>query len=821
MSVTSEPVFPAESGAAPDLAALTEVVARQRAELDRLRDLAAASAVLERAKGALMALTGCCPDAAHEELVQRARAAGRTLTEECWITLGALVPPAGATAGGPGAVAPPASSAGLPSPASAVVPSPAAPLGPGAEPGSVREADGSAVLALLGPALTRVRTPQELARRLLQHFAPPPVDADAVMIYRRARSGALELIGHAGIDDTLADQWRHVPPVRRAPALEALVTRRPLWLEDHAADEKRYPLLGDTPGPWLSRAWLPVVADGTADVVVGVLRDRRGPFGPRTREVLEGAAQLCAGRLRVLAARPGRAAKGATDEDPGAVPPLFDALPGASVLLTPLYGPSGEVEDCRIDAATPQTVDVVGRSGRELVGLCLSDCWPAVAGTPLWQGLLSTLATGRPYEGEPFAQRDLVAGTGELSTYSMRAARLGDGLVVTWLRHESSDLQEQRLADLQRLGRLGWATWNLVTHETAWSPQVFALLDRDPARGPVRLHGLADLAVPEDGPALARAVRDLLAEGKPFDVPFRISTAGGVRHLRAVAEALPDADGVPVQVHGFLQDLTAQRSAELALVESERAMLEQHGFLQAERTLAGRLQHALLPLPRRPVQLSGLRVDVAYLPAQSGIHVGGDWFSSIELPDGDALFVVGDVAGHGIDAVATMAQLRFTAKGMIITGSSLTGALSRLNTLLLHSRDKYTTATMVLARYHPDERRLKWAQAGHPPPLLLRGGEARYLERPRGVLLGATASPRYEEAECVLEPGDRLLLYTDGLVERPGEPFDRGLDRLAEATTAHRADSPGSLNPLLTSLLGSERRDDVCVVDIRAPVEPA
>ncbi|MGV9255356.1 SpoIIE family protein phosphatase [Streptomyces sp. NPDC003697] len=818
--VTSEPVFPAGSGAAPDLAALTEVVARQRAEMDRLRDLAAASAVLERAKGAIMALTGCCPDAAHEELVQRARAAGRTLTEECWLTLGALVPPPAAPAGGPGTSARTAST-GVPSPASARVPSPGGPHDSAAGPNPVGDADGSAVLALPGPALARIRTPQGLARRLLKHFAPPPVDADAVMIYRRSGSGALDLIGHAGIDDTLADQWRHLPPVRRAPALEALLTRRPLWLEDHAADQQRYPLLGDTPGPWLSRAWLPVVADDTADVVIGVLRNRRGPFGPRTREVLEGAAQMCAGRLRVLTARPGRPVKGATEGAPGTVPPLFDALPGVSVLVTPLYGPSGEVEDCRIDAATPQTADVTGRTGRELVGLRLSECWPAVTGTPLWQGLTSTLVTGRPYEGEPFAQRDLLAGAQELSTYSVRAARLGDGLVVSRLRHESSDLQEQRLADLQRLGRLGWATWDLVTHETAWSPQLFALLARDPARGPVRLDGLADLAVPEDGPVLARAVRDLLADGKPFDVPFRVGTAGGVRHLRAVAEAMPDAEGVPVQVHGFLQDLTAQRNAELALVESERAMLEQHGFLQAERTLAGRLQHALLPLPRRPVRLSGLRVDIAYLPAQSGIHVGGDWFSAIELPDGDALFVVGDVAGHGIDAVATMAQLRFTAKGMIITGSSLTGALSRLNTLLLHSRDNHTTATMVLARYHPDERRLEWAQAGHPPPLLLRGGEARYLERPHGVLLGATASPRYEQAECLLEPGDRLLLYTDGLVERPGEPFDRGLDRLAEATTAHHDDDPGSLKPLLTALLGSERRDDVCVLDIRAPMEPA
>ena len=91
--VTSEFTDPSHAGTAPDIAALAKVVARQRAEMDRLRDQVATSAVLERTKGALMALTGCTPDAAGEEMLQRAKAGNRTLLEECWITLAALVPP--------------------------------------------------------------------------------------------------------------------------------------------------------------------------------------------------------------------------------------------------------------------------------------------------------------------------------------------------------------------------------------------------------------------------------------------------------------------------------------------------------------------------------------------------------------------------------------------------------------------------------------------------------------------------------------------------------------------------------------------------------
>ncbi|MDN3027384.1 SpoIIE family protein phosphatase [Streptomyces sp. S.PB5] len=790
--MTSEPAGPVESGPAPDTVALAKIVARQRAELDRLRDQAATAAVVERAKGAVMALTGCSPDAAGEELVQRAKTAERTLLEECWITLGSLIPPPPDTAEQPGA-------------APRVTASTAC--------GTAGERTRD--LGRLGKALVRVGTPQDLARCLLEHLSPGD-SADAIMIFARLPSGGLELIGHAGIDATLAAQWRQVPPLSGIAALDALEARRPRWLEDIRADRKRYLLIGDPPERWLSRAWLPVVTRDTAEVCIGFLRTETGPFTPDVREHLMAVARLCAGRLRAFDPRSGSAPDPVAD----AVQQVLNILPGATMLLSPLRAASGGIEDYRVSAATEEAFDLLGRTGRELVGLRLLECFPTLSEEqPLWRGCLETLTTGDPYEGEPFAQQAVVGGVAELSMYSVRVSRLGDALALSWIRHDPSDRQEQRLADVQRLGNLGWANWNLITHEVSWSSQVYAVLGRDPEQGPVRITAMPDLTLPEDVPALTRAVGELVGRGRPCALPFRVRAADGIRHLRIVAEAVTDIHGTPVEVHGFLQDLTAQRSAELALVESEQAIVTQHDILRSERMLAARLQHALLPLPTRPQQLSGLRVEVTYLPAQSGIHVGGDWFSAIELPDGDALFVVGDVAGHGIDAVATMAQLRFTAKGMVITGSSLTGALTRLNTLLLHSRDSHGTATMVMARYSPDERRLVWAQAGHPPPLLLRDGEVSYLERPSGMLLGASASPHFTESEFRLEPGDRLLLYTDGLVERPTEGIDRGLKRLAESMVARHTEGPGSLGPMLADLLEGERRDDVCVVDVRVPLD--
>ncbi|HET9381362.1 MAG TPA: SpoIIE family protein phosphatase, partial [Streptomyces sp.] len=652
------------------MVALTKVVARQRAEMERLRDLATTSAVLERAVGAVMAVGGCSPDAAREALAQRAKAAHRTLLEECWITLGGLVPP------------PPSAA------------SPHAPGCPSAEESGSADGPGEAAspddvadaLGRLGRALVRVGGPQELAECLLEQVGPD-TRADAVVLYARRPSGGLTLVGHAGLDEDFADQWGQVPPLAGFPAVDALREREPVWL----ADTCGRPSLGAEPWQGRSQAWLPVPAAHTDEVCVGVLRPHSGAFTPRDREHLRGAALLCSGPLRLFG--PPREESGSGDATGASLRAVFDALPVAALLLTPLRAPSGHVEDFRVDAATEQAGDLLGGPPGELAGRRLLECSPALGREPVWRGCLRTLATGEPYEGEPFAHQEFVSGLAELSTYALRVTRLDDRLVATWLRHDASDLQEQRLADLQRLGGLGWANWNLVTQETAWSSQVFALFGREPAHGPVRLAELPSLALADDAPALARAVEALVERGRPFDLPVRVRAAGSVRYLRVVAEAVEDMSGTPVEVHGVVQDLTARRRVELALVESERAILSQHDVLRAERTLAARLQHALLPLPKRSVRLADVQVEVAYLPAQEGVNVGGDWFSAIELPDSDALFVVGDVAGHGIDAVATMAQLRFTAKGMVITGSSLTGALARLNRLLLHSRDSHGTAT--------------------------------------------------------------------------------------------------------------------------------
>ncbi|MFB0632889.1 SpoIIE family protein phosphatase [Streptomyces sp. AB3(2024)] len=795
-------------GTAPEVLALARTVARLRSEVVDLKGVIATAVVVERAEGVLMGRLGISAEAAHERLVEHAALRGRSVLEECWIILGR----AGAESTPPSPPDPP----------------PPAPV-PTTSSLRTREPTGPAaaatILARLAEGLVGARTGDDVAELLRGELSPAAVpDLDGVMIYVTTSGGALELVGHAGVGDVVAGQWRHVPPLGGLAALQALTGGHPVWLQDPVRDARRHLLIGP-PDRWPARAWLPVSRDGAPGAVIGFLRTGPGPFDPPTRDLLRRAVRLCGGPFRAFErsgrTRPdGAAEAGVAPPDADAVQRILDALAGPAVLLTPLRGAAGEVEDYRIDAAAPDSVDVAGRRGRELVGLRVLETYPTVAGTAVWEGYLDALTTGRPYEGEPFTYEEVLAGVPKRSVYSVRATAMGEHLVVSWVRHDGEEREVRRLADMQRLGNLGWAGWNPVTRTAVWSDQVYAIFERDPALGPVRLEDLPRHLPTADRPAVSAAVARLLGRGESVDEAFRINTPHGVRHVRMVAEAQTDADGRPVEVHGLLQDVTARQDAELALLESERDVLVQRGRFEAERALAARLQNTLLPIPEQSLELAGLCVDVAYVPADSGINVGGDWYSAIELPDRSALFVVGDVAGHGLPAVGTMAQLRFTAKGMTITGSALPDVLARLNRLLLHTAadpSQGATATMVMGRYRPSDGRLAWVRAGHLPPLLIRGDEARFLPQPKGLLLGAAFGSEYGQSVTDLLPGDHLLLYTDGLVEEPGEDIEAGLARLADTALRLVCEGRGGTLARTLAALRPRHRDDICVLHLHVP----
>jgi serine phosphatase RsbU (regulator of sigma subunit) len=234
--------------------------------------------------------------------------------------------------------------------------------------------------------------------------------------------------------------------------------------------------------------------------------------------------------------------------------------------------------------------------------------------------------------------------------------------------------------------------------------------------------------------------------------------------------------------------------------------------LAQQRHVTLELQRAILPLHDEPFDLPGLRAVVRYLPAGSRGQVGGDWYITAELPGGHVLLAIGDVAGHGLEAAAGMARLRGALAGLAITGAPPQQLMGWLNDLVRHVAPEHT-ASVIAGYFDPASGMLTWAQAGHPPPVLVRCGAARTLPQPDGILLGAGEQP-YAAATIRLQPGDLLLLYSDGLVERRDMAFDGGLDILLTAATAV-GDPEEVIAAALRALPVADSEDDTCLVALQ------
>jgi serine phosphatase RsbU (regulator of sigma subunit) len=254
--------------------------------------------------------------------------------------------------------------------------------------------------------------------------------------------------------------------------------------------------------------------------------------------------------------------------------------------------------------------------------------------------------------------------------------------------------------------------------------------------------------------------------------------------------------------------LAPGNGAESGLAAEARLAAE----LAEERHVALELQRAILPLHDEPFDLPGLRTMVRYLPASRAGRVGGDWYITAEMPGGHVLIAIGDVAGHGLAAAAGMARLRGALAGLAITGSPPERLVGWLNDLVHHVAPEHT-ASVIAGYFDPASRTLTWAQAGHPPPVLVRGSWARPLSSPPGILLGA-GREEYAAATLALAAGDLLLLYSDGLIERRDRSVEVGVAELSAAVRGI-ADPERAIAAALRALGSTDPEDDTCLVALR------
>ena len=303
---------------------------------------------------------------------------------------------------------------------------------------------------------------------------------------------------------------------------------------------------------------------------------------------------------------------------------------------------------------------------------------------------------------------------------------------------------------------------------------------------------------PDDRPDCLARVERALANPGPYMLLHRTTWPdGSIHYIECRGTVLTDERGIPTGTTGVAIDVTDREHHKAATSE---ALAREHELVEV-------FQQALLPtsLPEVP----NTRVAARYMAAQSDAGVGGDWYAVLPLSDGRLGLAIGDVAGHGLDAVADMAAARFSLRALALSdpsGPEL--VLARLNDVV-RVFEGDTMITAIFGVLDPVAHTWTYASAGHCSALVRDpDGTARWLDEPCDPPLGVATEFRRRRAD--VPPGSMLVLFTDGLVERRTEPIDRGMERLRRACAA----GPDAPEALCTSLAEAMFRDGPVTDDV-------
>lgn len=395
-----------------------------------------------------------------------------------------------------------------------------------------------------------------------------------------------------------------------------------------------------------------------------------------------------------------------------------------------------------------------------------------------------------------------------------------------------------RIADRERVLALLWLVGALLTALTLvlpYMPEVdvparaavvvlalatgLALLTV-PALPEWALHALVVLGTVTVAFCTSLGVPDV--EGVIFLLPIIFASASFAPRLAAAHLALaalafaivlvivpPERSMAPWISFTLVIGVGAVLAVAISLLSAARAQAVAAG--QRDRLIAATLQRTLLPesLPSPP----GVAVAARYEPAAAEADVGGDFYDAFQLPGGGLAVAIGDVAGKGLPAAAMVGRVRAAVSAYALDEPDPAHVLLRLNRLLSSDPGSARMITLLFAVFEPESGELRYASAGHPPPLVVPvDGAPRYLEPVTGVPAGVLPWARYTGAAHRLSAGDRVLLFTDGLVERRGDGLATGLDRLAVAAGSASDEDPEALLDAALSMLARPQRDDVAVL---------
>jgi serine phosphatase RsbU (regulator of sigma subunit)/PAS domain-containing protein len=744
-----------------DVARLRDRIARQQRELDRIRSRAAARSIIDLATGMLMEQLRCTYPEARHQLVRLARDAGHSLT-------------------------------GL-----------AAQITGQPEPG-----DGLALasppVSLSWTAIQEAPDGTTLATALLDD-ALAPVGAAAVALWLTEPDGGLELAGQAGFGALEASRWRRIPPDMPAVPQEAARGAEIWWPHGQPGDDHR-PLMGQ----WSDGACaaLPLTRGGVpAGCMVIRWPKPLQAFPPALRRQLATLADLAVGALDANAS----GGDPAGQHRVSGVFSLLSALLPGFWFARPVTAGDAAATDLRIEYVSPGFRDAENRSSNELTGRRLRETCPGAETDGLLEACRKVLATRRPQYLSGDRGVGWLESADPSSAATVAIAPLFDGVAIAWRAADDTARLATLLEHAQRLGRIGGWEENLRTGDVHWTEPTFALFGQQPG-DPVPIAQLHTRVPPDDLPAVSGFRDALLLEHKESAAAFRLIRPDdrSVRQMRAYAEPVTDAAGALIAVRGAYQDVSADYHTQLAFAVTRERLADTEQRAQEEHRLALRLQQAITPRSSDPVAAVGLDVVARYRPSGPGNLVSGDWYDTVTLPTKEVLVVVGDIAGHGLDAVTGMVTMRNALRGLAMTGMGPAALLNWLNSAAYHLTNG-TIGTAICGMYDPAARSLRWARAGHLPPILVRAGQASALQLPDGLLLGADPDVAYSEVTTSLQLGDVLLLFTDGLIERRDQPIDDALDSLLTIASEPLRDVNTYADDVVAAT-SSNTDDDACLV---------
>lgn len=413
-------------------------------------------------------------------------------------------------------------------------------------------------------------------------------------------------------------------------------------------------------------------------------------------------------------------------------------------------------------------------------------------------GTLEGLEAGADdYLVKPFAARELLA-------------RVRANLELDRARRSRERLERHQalLDQAQRLARLGSWEVDLATGQVHTSEQFHRIVGISEAEAELlRFPDVVDRFLHPDDRSPVRTSLESIDDDTSYEARV-LRPDGSTALVRTHAEVVRDEAGAPALLRGYVQDITAQREAEDALAVA-RADAE---VSAREHEIADELQRSLLPHPR--FSLDHLDVATYYRAGVEGTQVGGDWYDVIELGGGRTALVIGDVMGRGVQAAAVMGQLRSAVRAYARLDLPPADLLEYLDGIV-RDLGEDQIVTCLYAVFDPADLTLRFANAGHLPPLVVTPGEGSRLlsgeeEPPLGI------GPYNLHEQCVqLRPGSTVVLYTDGLVERRGEDLEEGLHALTRVSVPTDGSLDDAPERLVHDRLPEGPDDDVAILIAR------